>query len=154
MAQYPLVQKKLHNEIDDIVGDSRLPSLADRAAMPYADAVMHELLRLSSIVPLGVFHKAMKDVDFHGYRIPKDTMIFANLYAVHHDPKVYKNPGVFLPERFLGEEGKTLKSEAFLPFSTGKRGCEEKNRCFFVYYTFKKFSACPVMSNVWIILRI
>ena len=124
MAQYPSVQKKLQEEIDEIIGDSRRPSLADRPLMPYADAVMHELLRSSSIFSLGVFHKAMKDVNFHGYRIPKDAMIFANLYGLHHDPKVYKNPEIFRPERFLGVEGKILKSEAFLPFSVGKRGCE------------------------------
>ena len=126
MAQNPSVQNKLQEEVDEIVGNSRLPSLTDRPAMPYAGAVMHELLRMSSVTPLGVQHKAMKDLDFHGYRIPKDTMILANLYAVHHDPGVYKNPGVFLPERFLGEEGKMLKSDAFLPFSSGKRGCELK----------------------------
>ena len=124
MAQYPSVQEKLQAEIDEIVGDSRLPSLADRPVMPYMDAVLHELLRVSSIAPLGVQHKVMKDVDFHGYRIPKDTMIFANLYAVHHDPTVYKNPGAFLPERFLGDQGKILKTEAFLAYSTGKRGCK------------------------------
>ena len=127
MAQNPSVQKKLQKEIDEVVGDSRLPSLADRPAMPYADAVMHELLRRSSIFPIGVHHKVMKDVDFHGYRIPKDTMILANLYGVHHDPTVYKNPEVFLPERFLGDEGKILRSEAFFPFSTGKRGCKKKH---------------------------
>ena len=124
MVQNPLVQKKLQAEIDEMVGDSRLPSLLDRPLMPYADAVMHELLRLSSITTIGLPHRAMKDVDFHGYRILKGTTIFANLYAVHHDPEVYKNPEVFLPERFLGEEGKVLKSEAFFPFSSGKRGCE------------------------------
>ena len=124
MAQYPSVQKKLQEEIDQVVGNSRLPSLQDRPVMPYANAVMHELLRISSVTPLGVQHKTMKDLDFQGYRIPKDTMVLANLYAVHHDPTVYKNPGVFCPERFLGKEGKILKSEAFLPFSTGKRGCE------------------------------
>ena len=125
MAQYPLVQKKLQKEIDEIVGDSRLPSLADRPAMPYVDAVMHELLRLSSVFRLGMHHKAMKDLDFHGYRISKGTMIFANLYGVHHDPGIYQSPGVFFPERFLGEGGKILKREAFFPFSSGKRACKK-----------------------------
>ena len=124
MAQNPSVQNKLQKEIDEIVGDSRLPSLLDRPLMPYADAVINELLRLSSVSPIGIPHKALKDVDFHGYRIPKDTMILGNLHAVHHEPHVYKNPEVFRPERFLGDEGKILKNEAFFPFGTGRRGCE------------------------------
>ena len=141
MAQNSSVQKKLQKEIDEIVGDSHLPSLSDRPLMPYSDALMHELLRHSSIAPIGVPHKALKDVEFHGYRIPKDTMILGNVYAVHHDPRVYKNPEVFLPERFLGDEGKILKNEAFFPFSTGKRGCKDKIK-------FKLFSKQFPYGNV------
>ena len=150
MAQNPSVQKKLQEEIDTIVGDSRLPSLADRKLMPYADAVMHELLRLSSIAPLGVPHKAMKDLDFHGYRIPKDTMIFANLHAVHHDPTVYKNPGAFLPERFFGDEGKILKKETFFAFSIGKRRCKKEKQHLKKFNMFNKPNCCRPVFMVYL----
>jgi cytochrome P450 len=47
---------------------------------------MLEVFRNSSIVPLGVFHSAMVDVpSFHGYEIPKGTVVMGNLYSVHHD---------------------------------------------------------------------
>jgi cytochrome P450 len=54
--------------------------------MTYAEAVMLEVFRNSSIVPLSIFHSAMEDVpSFHGYEIPKGTVVMGNLYSVHHD---------------------------------------------------------------------
>ena len=57
----------------------------------YTEAVMLEVFRNSSIVPFGVFHSAMEDVTFHGYNIPKDTVIMGNLWEVHHDKEVWGN---------------------------------------------------------------
>lgn len=92
--------------------------------MPYTEAVLQEVLRFSAMVPLGVTHKALREVEFHGFTIPKGTLIFANLYWAMHDPKIWGDPETFRPERFLSEDGKSvLKHEALLPFSTGKRVC-------------------------------
>jgi len=83
-----------------------------------------EALRYSSIVPLGVGHKTMEDVDFHGYRIPKGTVVMGNIYAVHFDPNIWGDPEVFRPERFLSKDGLSLqKNDNLIPFSVGKRTC-------------------------------
>jgi cytochrome P450 len=57
----------------------------------------------------------------HGFTIPKDTVIFTNLWACHFDPDLWENPEEFRPERFLGPDGKFKKSDNLIPFSTGKR---------------------------------
>jgi cytochrome P450 len=85
---------------------------------------MLETLRISSIAPFAVPHQTTDHLKFHGYDIPKGTIIFANTFESHHDPEVWGDPEVFRPERFLSEDGKsTIRHEAFLPFSTGKRVC-------------------------------
>ena len=122
-AKSPEVQLKLQEEIDHVIGNSRLPSLSDRGQMPYADAVVHELLRMSSVLPLGAPHTATADVCFHGYTIAKDTMIFANTYQVHHDPLIWGDAENFRPERWFGESGRKLKNENLFAFSTGRRNC-------------------------------
>jgi len=57
--------------------------------MIYTEAVMLETFRHSSVVPLGLFHSAMRDVKFHGFSIPKDTVVIANIYGVHHDKDIW-----------------------------------------------------------------
>jgi cytochrome P450 len=117
------VQEKMQDEIDYVVGKRRHPSLTDRSSMPYTEAVIHEVLRFSTIVPFGIFHATTEDVNFHGFFIPKDTMIIPNLYSAHFDEAVWGDPENFRPERFIDENGKFKKNENLLAFSTGKRVC-------------------------------
>ena len=79
---------------------------------------------MSSIVPTALFHSAMEDVKFHGYDIPKDTIVVPNLYLIHHDKRIWGNPEEFQPERFLSADGKSFKKhDALMPFGIGKRQC-------------------------------
>ena len=55
-----------------------------------------------------------------GYRIPKDTMIWSILYYIMRDPDYWKDPDTFYPERFIGEDGKIIKEERFVPFGIGE----------------------------------
>lgn len=92
--------------------------------MPYTKAILAETLRYSSINPLGGEHRAVKDQTFRGYMIPENNVLIHNLYYIHHDPKVWGDPEVFRPERFLTPDLKTfVKHEALIPFSVGKREC-------------------------------
>jgi hypothetical protein len=52
---YPEVQRKAQAEIDQIVGNSRLPDFSDEAALPYVQAVLKEALRWHPVTPLGGF---------------------------------------------------------------------------------------------------
>ena len=114
--------------------------------MPYAEAIIAETTRMSSIVPVGVLHKATQDVQFHGYDIPKGTFIMPNFRYIHYDPRNWDEPEEFRPERFLSEDGKTLKKhDAFMPFSVGKRVCLGETLArdtIFLYFTniFHRFS--------------
>jgi len=124
LALHPEIQEKLHEEIRRVVGMSRLPSLNDRPEMPYTEAVIMEVMRYSAMVPLAVQHRTVEDVHFHGFFIPKDTLIIPNLYCAMRDPKVWGDPDNFRPDRFLSPDGKTVvRHEAFIPFSTGRRVC-------------------------------
>ena len=92
--------------------------------MPYTEAVIAESMRMASLAPIGTFHRALQDVKFHGYDIPKGTLIVANIHYIHYDTRNWDEPQEFRPERFLSADGKTVKKHAALmPFSIGKRQC-------------------------------
>jgi len=145
MAVFPDKQKKLHQELDQILGRSRLPMLSNRVQLAYTDAVIHETLRFSTILPFSLLHKTTTDIHFWGYDIPKDTMIVPNLYDSNFNAKVWGDPENFRPERFLTDDGKFMKNNAFFPFSVGKRAClgetlARDELIIFVSGLFQKFS--------------
>ena len=61
MAKHPEIQEKVAEEVDRVVGRDRPPSLEDRGKLVYSEAALYELLRLSSVAPLGVLHATMED---------------------------------------------------------------------------------------------
>jgi cytochrome P450 len=54
MILHPEVQRKAQAEIDQIVGNSRLPEFSDQDALPYVQAILKEVLRWHPVLPLGV----------------------------------------------------------------------------------------------------
>ncbi|XP_035711491.1 cytochrome P450 2C15 [Folsomia candida] len=138
LACYPKVQAKIQMEIDQCVGRSRMPCIEDRSRMPYVEATMQEVLRKSSMVPLGLMHTALEDTHFKGYFIPKRTVFIFNLYQIHHEKKYWGDPDNFRPERFLCEDGTFRRDDHVIPFLVGKRSCPGESLAmneFFLFLT-------------------
>ncbi|XP_071807416.1 cytochrome P450 2J6-like [Asterias amurensis] len=124
MIEFPEIQRKIQGEIDREVGRDCLPRLSDRAKLPYTEASLHEIQRISNIIPLGVPHEASSDVTFRGYNIPKGTIILPNLWALGMDQELWPEPDKFIPERFFDETDQSVKkSEKLIPYGTGRRAC-------------------------------
>ncbi|XP_060068562.1 steroid 17-alpha-hydroxylase/17,20 lyase-like [Ylistrum balloti] len=124
IAANPKVQKQAQMEIDEAVGRDRLPGLDDRPAMPYTEAVLHETMRIATVAPFGLAHAARIDTKLCGYDIPKGTTVMINHWALHNDPRHWKDPKTFDPKRFLDSDGNLgPKPVSWLPFSAGRRVC-------------------------------
>ncbi|XP_066211494.1 cytochrome P450 2E1 [Saccopteryx leptura] len=123
LMKYPEIEEKLHEEIDRVIGPSRIPAFKDRLEMPYMDAAVHEILRFINLLPINLIHEANHDTTFREYVIPKGTVIVPTLDSLLFDSQEFPDPEKFKPEHFLNENGKFKYSDYFKPFSAGKRVC-------------------------------
>ncbi|XP_047130699.1 steroid 17-alpha-hydroxylase/17,20 lyase isoform X2 [Hydra vulgaris] len=125
MLHWPEYQNKLYDEITKVASDNRYVSLKDRPMLHLMQAAIHETLRLSSVVPLGLVHKAMENSSICGKFVPKGALILTNLWSMHHDESYWKNAMSFYPERWLEKSGEFnyKLGYAYLPFSNGPRSC-------------------------------
>ncbi|XP_053577329.1 cytochrome P450 2D15 [Bombina bombina] len=123
MLLNPHIQKRVHEEIDNVIGRNRLPTMEDQPNMPFTNAVIHETQRQGNILPLALFHMAYKDTSIQGFNITKGTTIIPNLTSVLKDETIWEKPYQFYPEHFLDAQGHFVKREALIPFSAGRRIC-------------------------------
>ncbi|KAI0705960.1 cytochrome P450 [Cerioporus squamosus] len=125
MVLHPEVFRRAQQEVDSIIGRSRLPDFDDRPNMPYLDCVLSEVLRWRCPVPLGIPHNTVVADGYRGYHIPGNTMVIPNMWKMTQDPKYYPDPQRFRPERWLEMDAAT--AEACNPrkivFGFGRRLC-------------------------------
>ena len=97
-----------------------LERLAEDDAREYADAVVHETLRLRPPIPLVARRVVNEPFLLGSHEIPVGTMVAPCIYLVHRRPDLYPEPYAFRPERFLERPPETY---AWLPFGGGMRRC-------------------------------
>ncbi|XP_072609291.1 cytochrome P450 2F2-like isoform X2 [Vulpes vulpes] len=123
LLKYPEVADKVQAELDAVVGRSRTPRLGDRERLPYTNAVLHEIQRFISVLPLGLPRALTRDTHLYGYFLPKGTFVIPLLVSSHRDPTQFKDPDCFNPTNFLDDKGEFQTNDAFMPFAPGKRMC-------------------------------
>ena len=122
LLNHPEVLEKARNEIDEHIGQGRLIEDSDFPKLPYLRCIINETLRLFPAAPLLVPHFSSEDCTISGYKIPRNTTLMINAWAIHRDPNLWEEPTKFKPERF---EGIDVGCEGFkfIPFGKGRRTC-------------------------------
>ncbi|KDP36607.1 hypothetical protein JCGZ_08423 [Jatropha curcas] len=86
--------------------------------------VVKETLRLHPPGTLLITRETMSQFSINGYEIYPKTRVHVNAWAIGRDPKTWKNPEEFFPERFIDNSidfrGQNYE---FLPFGGGRRVC-------------------------------
>lgn len=119
----PTEQKKVHEELDNVFGDSdRSVEFEDLAKLKYLEAAIKETLRLVPPVPMYA-RRIVEDIDITGYTIPAGTQTVIFTPSIHGDPELYPEPKNFKPSRFFTEDWQKRHPYGYVPFSAGPRNC-------------------------------
>ena len=132
MLHHPEVLRKAQEEIDRVVGKHRLPTMADEQGLPYIRALQAEIIRWRPVVPLVQPHLASEVDEVNGYRIPSQSLVWANLQAMSRNEAIYPSPDELKPERFLNEDGQFTRKDELSIFGYGRRSaCDpcDRTRC-------------------------
>jgi len=118
LAEHPEAQQRLRAEVR-AAGDRTAPRL--REQLPWTRAVVDESLRL--FPPGWVISRKAAAADLvGGQAVPAGTLAIISPWLLHHDARLWPEPGEFRPERFLGRPA-TNARPGYLPFGLGPRLC-------------------------------
>ncbi|WCJ31977.1 Cytochrome P450 71B10 [Euphorbia peplus] len=126
LVKNPMVMKKVQDEVRSHIGSNRNVNECDIKNLSYLKMVIKESLRLHPAVPLLLPREVISQFNINGYEIFPKTRIQVNAWAIGRDPKLWKNPEEFYPERFIDNQPIDYKEQNnydMLPFGGGRRGC-------------------------------
>jgi cytochrome P450 len=121
LSQHPEVAKKLHEELNGVLGD-RSPQLEDLARLPYTDKVVKESMRLYPPA-WSLARTAVAEIEIGGYRLPAGANVVMSPWIMHRDPRFFEDPERFDPGRWSSQGTQLLPRFAYFPFGGGPRVC-------------------------------
>lgn len=129
LSQYPDVERKLHDELELVLGTNssnnagnRIPTADDIPKLQYTERVLRESMRLYP--PVWTMGRYVEnDYSVGEYTIPAGSSILMSQYVMHHDPRYYEKPEEFNPNRWTDDFKAHLPRFSYFPFGGGIRGC-------------------------------
>jgi len=96
---------------------------ADAAeALVQTRAVVEEALRLYPPI-IGITRTAMRRTELAGRTIERGTMLIISPYVLHRHRRLWRDPDLFDPTRFLAGPERAVERYTYLPFGVGPRMC-------------------------------
>lgn len=128
LLRNPKCLAKLREEVDEVLEEDEVIAPYGKVKnLPYLRACIDESLRMLPPIVFGLPRRTpMEGTSILNEYVAGDTSVSISSFVMHHQESVFKDHDTYKPERWLGEEGKSLQPY-FIPFSTGARGCIGRN---------------------------
>lgn len=128
VIRHPRVLRKIQEELDMVVGPSRMVVESDLPHLNYLRCVVRETFRMHPAGPFLIPHESLRDTTINGYHIPAGTRVFINTHGLGRNAGVWDDVEEFRPERHILLDGSRVEIShgadfKILPFSAGKRKC-------------------------------
>lgn len=125
LSQHPATQKKLQQEVEQVLGD-RSPQFTDIPALRYTNMVIKEAMRLYPAV-WTIIAETSRECSIGSYQVPADCTVITSQWVMHRLGRYFEEPESFQPERWAGDLEKQLPQGVYTPFGGGPRTCIGKN---------------------------
>jgi len=96
IGSHPDVQKKVHEELDDVLGAGDDITTENANKLKYLDMVLKEALRLKPSVP-AIMRELSEPIQLEDVTLPKGLGVLVRIWAMHRDPKLWDEPMKFDP---------------------------------------------------------
>lgn len=89
----------------------------------YLESTVKEIIRLYPAAWM-ISHEVVRPHQIGNWSIPSGALIFVVPYTVHRDPRLWKQPNDFMPERFVASKNPSqIDRYRYIPFGGGARFC-------------------------------
>ena len=121
----PGVLEKVQAEADALYAKDTVTEM-DIRGLDYIQGCLKEAMRLWPIA-VAQMRTTNHELEFEGYTIPKDELIFIGTSVPHFMEEYFPDPFKFDPERFNEERREHMKPGVYAPFGRGPHSCLGQN---------------------------
>lgn len=121
LALSPQTQARVRAEVDAAVGDGDL-EFAHMKTLVLTRNVFREALRLYPPVAQ-IARDSIQPEAFAEHEAAAGSVVFCPAFVLHRQPRFWRDPDGFDPDRFATDEDRTALRDAYFPFSMGPRIC-------------------------------
>ncbi|HZO93868.1 MAG TPA: cytochrome P450 [Candidatus Baltobacteraceae bacterium] len=121
LGRHPEAEAALHRELDAVLGE-RDPFAADVPSLRVARDVVAETLRLRP--PAWILGRRIaRGFRLGPWELAPGTVVLISPLVTHRNPRCWREPDAFRPERWSNGETAALPRGAYFPFGGGSRIC-------------------------------
>ncbi|EFA84150.1 transmembrane protein [Heterostelium album PN500] len=124
LANNPEHQDMVYKELATNYVEDKSIDFSKKILFPITNSLIREGWRYRPTAPLGLPHKCTQNTTVGGYFIPKDSQVIINLYSASLSEKIWSNPLIFDPTRFIESDKNTTPP---IVFGNGPRRCVGSN---------------------------
>ncbi|TVU46276.1 hypothetical protein EJB05_05802, partial [Eragrostis curvula] len=118
------VLHKVQSEVREVFKGQEKLTEDNMIKLNYLHLVIKETLRLHAPTPLLLPRECRETCQVMGYKVPKGTTVYVNVWAMGRDAKYWSDPEEFRPERFENSDLDFKGTDfEYIPFGAGRRIC-------------------------------
>ena len=113
--------ERIREEVRAVAGEGPI-AYEHLERLPFTQAVIDETMRLYPPAPL-LNREPQEDVEVLGRTLEPGDAVVLNNYVMHRTERLWDNPLLFDPDRFLRDPSLKGKGAPYMPFGAGPRIC-------------------------------